>query len=111
MPTTFTNLFPPPLRGLNLPTPLQQWLFTLQNLFPLALVDTSAGNYAEVPPPPGLNNATGQSNQNQEITYVKKSSDGHVFTLNGVQGSPFTLTGQFQRMKIKSDGTNWWRTA
>jgi len=29
--------------------------------------------------------------------------------LNGVEGGPYTLTAQFSFLKIKSDGTNWWK--
>ena len=109
MPTTQTQLFPPPARGSNLPKPLLKWLFSVQNLLPLRVVDTSGGSYAETPPPAGLNSATGQSNQNQEIIYVKSSSDANTFTLNGIEGGPYTLTAQYAFLKIKSDGTNWWK--
>jgi len=87
---------------------MQKWFFTLQSLLPLRIIDTSNGSYAETPPPAGLNASTGQSNQNQEITYIKASSDANVFTLSGVLGGPYTLTAQYQSLKIKSDGTNWW---
>ena len=46
-----------------------------------------------------------------EITYVKTSADANVYTLNGVQGGPYTLSAQYDSLKIKSDGTNWWKTA
>lgn len=110
MPTAQTNLFPPPVRGSTVDAPIQKYLFTLQLLLPLNVVDTSAGSYAETPPPAGLNSSTGQSNQNMEITYVKSSADGNTYTLNGVEGGPYTLTAQFAFLKIKSDGTNWWKT-
>ena|ERR1700688_404562 len=110
MPTTQTNLFPPAFRGAELGPQVEKFLLTLQMLLPLNLVDTSTGGYAETPPPAGLNAATGQSNQNMEITYVKSSADGNTYTLNGVEGGPYTLTAQFSFLKIKSDGTNWWRT-
>jgi hypothetical protein len=109
MPTTQTNLFPPPLRGSDLSLPMQKYLFTLQNLLPLNEVDTSGGNYSEAAPPAGLNATTGQSNQNMEITIVKTSADGNTYTLTGVEGGSLTLTAQFAYFKIKSDGTNWWR--
>ena len=117
MPTTQTQLFPPPTRSQAvddkgfLAVPLRQWLFSLQNLLPLRVVDTTNGNYAETPPPAGLNATTGQSNQNMEITYVKSSADGNTFTLNGVEGGPYTLVGQYSHLTIKSDGTNWWTVA
>ena len=44
-----------------------------------------------------------------EISYVKTTADGNTYTLNGVEGGPYTLTAQFGFLKIKSDGTNWWR--
>lgn len=115
MATVETDLFPPPLRSQvqdgfnNLAQPYQKWLLTLQALLKLRVVDTTAAGYAETPPPAGLNTATGQSNQNAEIAYVKKSADGNTFTLNGVQGGPYTLTAQFAFVRIKSDGTLWWR--
>jgi hypothetical protein len=114
MPSTQTQLFPPPLQSKavdddgSLSKPMVGYLFTLQNLLPLRVVDTSGGSYAETPPPAGLNATTGQSNQNMEITYVKSSASG-VFTLDGIEGGPYTLAGQFAFLKIKSDGTNWWK--
>jgi hypothetical protein len=115
MATVETFMIPPPLRSKvqdgfeNLTQPYQYWLQAIQHLLKLRVVDTTAGGYAEVPPPAGLNAATGQSNQNAEIVYVKKSADGNTFTLNGVQGGPYTLTAQFAFVRIKSDGTLWWR--
>ncbi len=108
---TQTQLFPPPVRDSNLPQPLQKYLFTLQMLLPLVVVDTSGGSFAQSPPPAGLNASTGQSNQNMEITYVKKSADGNTFTLNGVQFGPYVLIAQGDSLKIKSDGTNWYKVA
>lgn len=121
MGTTQTTLFAPPTRAAAvdakgfLGISFRQWLFTLQMLFPLRLVDTTAGPYAEDVPPAGLNNSTGQSNQNQEITYKKTSADGNTFTLNGsvanpLPEGPLTLTTQYEFFKIKSDGTSWWKT-
>jgi hypothetical protein len=109
MPSTQTQLFPPPLQNSGLKDSIGRYFLTLQNLLPLRVVDTSGGGYAETPPPAGLNSSTGQSNQNMEIVYVKSSADANVFTLNGVQGSPYTLSAQYQFLRIKSDGTNWWR--
>ena len=114
MSTTLSTLFPPPTRANAvdkkgfLSEPLKLWLFTVQNLLPLFTVDTSGGDVSQAPPPAGLNSSTGQSNQNMEITYIKSSSDGHIFTLTGVEGGPYMLTAQFDVIKIKSDGTNWW---
>jgi len=114
MPTTQTQLFPPPLRGAQVSDSLGRFLQTLQNLLPLRNVDTSAGDYGEAPPPPGLNATTGQSNQNQELIYKKTSSDGHTFTLTGTADAPLpegplTLTTQYDLFRIKSDGTTWWK--
>jgi len=110
-PTTQTKLFDPPIRGSNVEKPIQKYFFTLQDLLPLYQVDTSAGSYVESPPPAGLSGATGQSNQNVEISYVKISPDGNSYTLEGVEGGPIVLNTQYAHAKIKSDGTNWWRTA
>jgi hypothetical protein len=105
MSTTQTTLFAPPLRG-----SIEKWLLTLQFLLPLRVVDTSADSYSENAPPAGSasSSMTGQSNQNQEIIYIKSSSDANTFTLNGVQGGPFVLTDLLQSIRIKSDGTDWW---
>ena len=86
------------------------WELIVQNLAPLNLVDTSGGDYAEDAPDAGVG-ASGQSAQGKEISYVKTSSDGHTFTLNGVEGGALTLTAQYSHLKIKSDGTNWWQVA
>lgn len=108
MPTTQTVLFPPPLRGANLTQQLQQWLFTIQNLLPLRLVDTSAGSYSEAVPPAGVNSTTGQSNQNQSILYIKISADANPFTLTGCANGGQALTAQWSALLIKSDGTRWY---
>jgi hypothetical protein len=111
-----TQLFDPPVRtnavdgGGNLAPPLRQWLFSVQNLHPLITADTSAGNVVQAVPPAGLNSSTGQSNQNMEITYVKSSADGNSLTVTGVEGGNIVLSTQYARAKVKSDGTNWYRT-
>ena len=116
MPTKQSTLFAPPTRSQAvdkkgfLAEPLKLWLFTLQLLFPLITVDTTVGPLAETAPPAGLNSATGQSNQNMEITYVKSSADAHSYTLHGVEGGDIVISAQFAFFKIKSDGTNWWKT-
>ena len=116
MGTSQTVLFPPPTRTNAvddkgyLAIPLRQWLFTLQMLLPLVVIDTSGGNIVQAAPPAGLNSTTGQSNQNMEITYVKSSADGNSFTLTGVQGGNVVISTQYAHFKIKSDGTNWWKT-
>ena len=119
MPTTTTVLHDPPLREKiadaagRLARSLTYWLFSLQKQHQLKLVDTSGGNYAETTPPAGLNSATGQSNQNQEIVYKKISADANTFTLNGSTQGPLpegaqTLTAQWSKLRIKSNGTNWY---
>jgi hypothetical protein len=103
-------LIPPPSRGSNLSGGDRKYLQTLQRRAPMQSVDTSGGGYAEDAPPAGSSStATGESNQNFEITYVKTSADANVFTLNGVEGGPYTLVAQFASLKIKSDGTNWYK--
>ena len=114
MPTTQTIFPPPPFvvdKQVDARSPLGQWFLEIQADQPLRLVDTTSGNYTEAAPPAGATGSPGLSNQNQEITYVKKSSDGNTFTLTGVQGGSLTLTAQYSHLKIKSDGVNWWRTA
>lgn len=114
MPTQQIQLFPPPTRAAVvdekgfLGIPFRQWLFTLQNLLPLRLVNTSGGPYAEALPPAGLDQTTGQSNQNQEIIYKKISADLNIFTLTGAAEGPQTLTKQYAAIRLKSDGTSWW---
>ena len=92
---------------------MNYWELETQGANPLRTVDTSAGSYTENPPPAGLNESTGQTNQNQEITYVKKSADPNTFTLEGsnLPLGPYILTAQGQVLKIKSDGTDWWKSA
>ena len=63
----------PPTQYSDLEESIQKYLLTLSALMPLYEVDTTAGSYSEAPPA-GLNNATGQSNQSMEITYIKTSA-------------------------------------
>jgi hypothetical protein len=112
-PSTQTVLFPPPTRGSNVQAPLQGWLLTLQNLHPLVTIDTTAGNVVIDLPPAGLNTSTGQSNQNQEITFRKTSPDANTVTINGAEDGPQVLTtntGTTSRVRFKSDGTDYWVT-
>lgn len=102
-------MIPPPSRGSNLSGSDRKYLQTLQRRALMQSVDTSAGPYAENAPPAGVNLQSGETNQNQEITYIKTSADASVFTLNGVAGGPYTLVAQFAFLKIKSDGTNWYK--
>lgn len=113
MPTTKVTRRPPPLRFADLNKAMQAWELETQQAAPLHKVDTSAGNETQTPPAAGLDATTGQTNQNQEITYVKVSADANVFTLEGdnLPLGPFMLTTQGQVLKIKSDGTDWFRSA
>jgi hypothetical protein len=113
MTTTQTVRRLPPLRNSNVSDQMQYWELETQQANPLRSVDTSKGSYSENPPPAGLIGTTGQTNQNQEITFVKVSADGNVFTLEGenLPLGPYTLTAQGQVLKIKSDGTDWWRSS
>src|SRR5882724_1062248 len=104
-----TTLFPPPLRGSELSQPEQKWLLTLQMLHPLIEVDTAAGNVVIALPAAGLNTTTGQSNQNQELIYIKTTADANTVTINGGQGGPVTLIGQYDIARYKSNGTVWYR--
>jgi hypothetical protein len=108
MPSTQSIRRLPPTRNANLTKEMQYWELETQSSHPLVTVDTSKSGYSEAPPPAGLNQATGQTNQNVEITYTKTSADANIFTLNGVQGGPYMMKGKFDVIRIKSDGTNWW---
>ena len=108
MPTIKTVLFAPPLRNSDIAPAIEKWLLSIQNAHPLHSIDTSNGSYSEAAPAAGLDSTTGQSNQNQQITYIKTSNDANTFTLTGVQGGPYTLQSQYDTLKIKSDGTFWW---
>jgi len=88
--------------------PMQQWHLETQRANPLNNVDTSKGSYTESAPAAGLNPATGQTNQNAEITYIKISADANVFTLTGVQDGPYYLKARRDVIRIKSDGSVWW---
>jgi len=110
MPISQTTLPPLSTLGTNLSKSDYFWLELLQNQHPLAEVNTSQGSFSQAVPPAGLASSTGQTNQNQEITFKKTSSDGNTFTLSGAMDGPLTLTAQYSFFKIKSDGTNWWRS-
>lgn len=113
MPTTQITRRPPPLRFADLSQPMQFWELETQQSAPLNKVDTSNGSYTEAPPAAGLDTTTGQTNQNQEITYIKISADDNTFTLKGANLplGPYTLTALGGSFKIKSDGTDWYKSA
>jgi hypothetical protein len=112
-----TQLFPPPSASPvadamgYIAKPFRNWLFSVQYLLPLITVDTSAGAQVIALPSPG-NEASGQSNQNQELIYRKISTDGNTVTINGSADGPIVLTtgdkSATSRVRFKSDGTNWW---
>ena len=107
MTTTQTNLFPPAIRGAGLGPQVEKFLLTLQMLLPLVVVDTTSGNQVIALPPAGLNSSTGQSNQNQEIIYLKTSADANTVTLTGAVGGNVVLASQYALARFKSDGTEW----
>lgn len=113
MPTTQTIRRLPPTRHAKLPDEMVYWELETQGHHPMRTVDTSKGAYTEAPPEAGLNQSTGQTNQNAEISFVKTSSDAHVFTLAGpnLPLGPYMLTVRGDHIKIKSDGTDWWKVA
>lgn len=107
MPTTPILPPAPTTQGSNLSPTDYQWLLIAQGLGQLNKVDTSKGSYTEAAPAAGVA-SSGQTAQGKEIIYTKVSSDANTFTLTGVQGGPYTLVSQYDTVKIKSDGTNWW---
>ena len=102
MSVTKTTLFPPPKEY------SQKYLLTVQNLLPFNAVDTSTGPASVALPPAGNVQGTGQNNQNQELIYKKISADANVLTITGAAEGPQTLTNQYDMIRFKSDGTNWW---
>jgi hypothetical protein len=117
MAVTTTKLFDPPLRGAiadavgKVTKSFQNWLFSIQNQFPLILIDTTSGNVVQALPAAGLSATTGQSNQNQELIYRKISADANTVTINGSFDGAQVLTsntGAASRVRFKSDGTNWY---
>lgn len=110
MATKQTILFPPPLRFSKLEPAEQKYLLTLQNISPLRVGDSSAGPYSEALPAAGLNSSTGQSNQNQELIFVKGSADANNWTITGAVSGAVILAAQYAFARFKSDGTRWWRS-
>src|SRR6267143_1749673 len=111
MPTMQVDFREPPVRGSEIDKVLTAWLFAIQKRLPLRKADTTTGSYSEALPPAGLTSATtGETNQNQEITYVKTSADANTFTITGAASGAVGLTLQYAFAKFKSDGTSWYRT-
>lgn|ERR1700730_8098054 len=108
-----TTLFPPPVRDTTISDALRRYLFSLQMLGPLNEVDTSAGNVVIALPQAGLTDTeTGQSNQNQELIFVKTSPDGHTVTITGAVGGSQVLTAQTPAagscVRFKSNASVWY---
>ena len=108
MSTTQTQLPQPTTVGSSLAKADYFWLLLVQQQLPLVVIDTSGGSFSQAAPDAGVG-ASGQTNQNMEITYVKSSSDANSFTLTGVEGGNIVISAQYAFFKIKSDGTNWWK--
>lgn len=112
MSTSETNLFDPPLQGVDISDGLTKWLFTLQRLQPLVLINTTAAPETIALPAAGLNSSTGESNQNQELTY-RRIAGGNNATITGSADGPQVLTantGAGSVVKFKSNGTSWYVT-
>lgn len=110
MATKQTQLFPPPVReDSNLTKGERQYFQSLQYRCPLREGDTSAAGYAEDLPPAGVTSAAGQSNQNQELLYIKISADANNWTINGAISGPVVLAAQYAFARFKSNGAVWYR--
>lgn len=108
--TVQTTMRVPPLRTTKLDEVIQQWLLAVSRLHPLIECDTSGGSFNQALPPAGLSsNATGETNLNQEIIYVKISPDGNTATITGAQGGSVVLAAQYDHARFKSNGTVWYR--
>jgi hypothetical protein len=100
----------PPLRATTIEKVIQQWLLAVGQRLPLREADTSGGPYSEALPPAGLSSgATGETNQNQEISFVKTSADGNNFTITGAASGTVVLAAQYDHARFKSDGQFWYR--
>lgn len=108
-----TTLFPPPSRGTTLSEPELKYLFSLQARCPLNEIDTTAGPETIALPDPGLEGSeSGQSNQNQELIYIKTSADSNHATITGAVGGNQVLTAQTPAagscVRFKSNGSVWY---
>ena len=108
---TQTQLPQPTKRTSQLSQTDYLWLLLVQNLLPLVTVDTSAGDVVIDLPDAGVG-ASGETNQNMEITYRKITTDGNTVTINGSADGAVVLTAgdgsAASRVKFKSDATSWW---
>lgn len=104
-----TTLFPPPVRDTSISDALRKYLFSLQMLGPLNIVDTTLAPEVIALPQPGLTSSqTGQSNQNQELIFIKGSADANTVQITGAISGTVILTKQYDVARFKSDATSWW---
>ena len=86
-------------------------MFTLQQLLPIWVADTTTGPEVVALPNAGLDNSqTGQSAQDQEIIIVKGSHDANTVTITGGTTSPVVLGSFGDFARFKSDAIQWWVT-
>jgi hypothetical protein len=112
MATTQTIMRVPPLRTTSIEPVIQQWLLAVARLLPLVECNTSGGNFNQALPPAGLSNAaTGETNLNQEIHYVKTTADANTVTITGAVSGNVVLAAQYDHATFKSNGTVWYRIA
>lgn len=110
MSVTTTTLPPISARVLQAAQQFLYWLFSVQSHQPLVEVDTSLGPVSVALPPAGLSStATGQSNQNQELIYVKTSADGNALTVTGALNGSQNTAVQYGVLRFKSNGTSWYK--
>jgi hypothetical protein len=109
MPTVQTIRRPPPIKEAQLTKVMEFWELETQGQSPLFEEDTTAGPIVETLPFPGANQATGQTNQNAEYSYIKISADAHTVTINGGASGPVVLTALNQVARFKSNGNLWRR--
>ena len=103
-----TTLIPPVLLFSQLNPQEQLYMQTIQYLLQLFTCDTSLGEIDVTLPPAGSNPTTGQSAQNQELTYIKTTADTNNVVITGAISGVVTLTTQWQAARFKSDATNWY---
>ena len=102
-------LYPPPVRDSTLSKSEQRYLFSLQQLLPILVGDTSAAPEVFALPNAGLDNsATGQSNQDAEWIFVKGTADANSFSITGAVAGTIVLSSQYDFARFKSDGINWY---
>ena len=106
MSETQTQLPQPTTRGSNFSKVDHGWLLLVQLMAPMIEVDSSAGPETIHLPAPGIS-STGQTAQNQELIYVKISSDANHVTIDGAASGTVTLSAQWDRARFKSNATDW----